>query len=91
MREDFSGQTVKLNKDIMEPSMGVIQEGTEYHVEGYWDDVTGGSWMHANGNVAALNYALRAGHAGLPADDDVLYGKIGALGVLIHVSEIDAN
>lgn len=60
----------------------------EYVVEDYWDRVYGDSWMWAEGNPAALNYAMRVYQQGLPLDDEVLYGKIGAFGHLIHVSEV---
>lgn len=89
MREDFSGDSVILKDGFRDPYSGQVEAGTEYQVEGYWDDITGGSWMHANGNPACLNYAIRAGFAGLPIDNDVLYGKIGALGFLVHISEIE--
>lgn len=89
MREDFSGQTVTLKNGFVDPFNGQIDAGTEYWVEGYWDDITGGSWMFAEGNPACMNYALRSVVANLPLDNEVLYGKIGALGFLVHVSEIE--
>jgi hypothetical protein len=42
--------------------------------------------MTADGNPAALNYAARG--VGLPIDDEVVYGKIGAFGHLVHTKEI---
>ncbi|MEH3129409.1 MAG: hypothetical protein PGN30_00010 [Mycolicibacterium neoaurum] len=64
----------------------------DYHVEDYWDRVTGGSWMYAEGNPAALQYAIRAGMRTdpLPIDNEVLYGKIGPYGQLVHTSEVVA-
>jgi hypothetical protein len=62
-----------------------------FHVEDWWDKMTGGSWMDANGNPAAMNYAIRSGFAGLPLDNEVLYGKVGGLGYLVHVSEIQED
>lgn len=62
--------------------------GQEYQIEGYWDSVTGESWMDAEGNPAALKYAMRAGLSGLPVDDLVLYGKVNGLGHLVHQSEL---
>lgn len=88
MREQLSNCTAVLNTDISDPYNGVIKAGTEYHIEGYWDEITGTSWMFSDGNPAALNYAMRAAVAGLPIDNDVLYGKIGAFGFLIHRSEV---
>lgn len=75
-----AGQTFKLN------AKGI--DGAEIHVEDYWDRVTGGSWMFANGNPAALQYAMRSVFAGLPTDDEVVYGKVDGLGHIVHVSEL---
>ncbi|QBI97727.1 hypothetical protein SEA_DOGFISH_38 [Gordonia phage Dogfish] len=57
-------------------------------VEDYWDRVTGGSWQTAVDSGEALAYGLRAGFARLPLDDEVLYGTIGSVTLLVHVSEI---
>jgi hypothetical protein len=67
--------------------------GSEYRVEDWWDRVYGSSWMDAQGNPAALVYALRSASQsyGVPLDDEVLYGKIGPFGHLVHVSEIAAE
>ena len=60
--------------------------GSEIRIEDWWDKLTGGSWMFAEGNPACLNYAMRS--VDLPIDDEVLYGKINNLGYLVHVSEL---
>jgi hypothetical protein len=83
-RSPLAGQTVTIRADVAEIG------GQEYRVEDWWQNVYGGSWMDANGNPAALNYALRAGFAGLPTDNEVLYGKVGPFGHLVHISEIEA-
>lgn len=88
MRTDYSGQVVTLKNGFNDPFNGRIEAGTEYRVEGYWDEITGGSWMFAKGNPACLNYAARS--IGLPMDNEVLYGKIGSFGFLVHVSEVEA-
>ena len=67
-------------------------KGKEYWVEDWWENVGGGSWMFANGNPACMKYAVRAGlKDNLPTDDNVLYGKIGSLGELIHISELNLD
>lgn len=63
--------------------------GAKYLVEDWWDRVAGKSWMGCDGNPACLKYAIRSAFAGLPTDNEVLYGKVGAFGHLIHVSEIE--
>lgn len=67
-----------------------LKNGTEYRLEDWWDHLTGKGWGYSDGNPAALNYAMRLAGTDLPWDDEVVYGKIGAFGYLIHVNEIDA-
>jgi hypothetical protein len=81
MRQDYANKTVKI--------VSGSYKGNDYKVEGYWKDIAGKSWMHSNGNPACLDYAIRGAKDNLPNDDDVLYGKIGCSGKLIHVSEIE--
>ena len=69
--------------DVVDPNPGV-----EYWIEDWWDKLTGKSWMDSDYNPAALKYALRGGMGELPIDDDVVYGKIGSYGHLVHVSEL---
>jgi hypothetical protein len=88
-RVDFAGQTVVIKSDLNDPSANV-PAGSEYVVEGYWDEITGKSWMYSDGNWACLNYAMRSGAYGLPLDDNVLYGKVGTLGFLVDVSEVES-
>ncbi|MDI9901338.1 hypothetical protein QM716_15880 [Rhodococcus sp. IEGM 1409] len=75
----LAGQTVEIK---------IEGETLEYRLEDWWDRVHGSSWMFAYPNPAALKYAMRAGFAGLPVDDEVVYGKVDIFGHLIHVSEI---
>ena len=76
-RHPQAGQTIKVD----------IGNGpVDFRLEDWWDHLTGGSWMDAVGNPAALNYAMRSALT-LPIDDEVVYGKIGALGYLVHTSE----
>jgi len=92
--EDYSGKTVRLKLMPMEgqeddPLVRELQ-GQEMRVEGLWNEITGGSWMWAKGNPAAMKYAVRSSICcNLPVDDDVFYGKVGAFGHLVHVSEIE--
>lgn len=87
-RTDYAGKTVVLNDKAQDPVQGAVVPGNVYRIEGYWDVITGGSWMDAHGNPAALQYAMRAGFASLPIDNNVVYGKIGPFGHLVHVSEL---
>ena len=76
----LAGETVTI-------SMGEYKD-EEYRIEDWWDRVSGKSWMFCDGNPACLKYAMHSGFGGLPTDNEVLYGKIGGLGYLIHVSEL---
>lgn len=73
----FAGQKVKL------------KTGQEYRLEDWWDRLGQGSWKAGVGNLACMQYALRIPRDNLPTDDEVVYGKIGAFGHLIHESELD--
>lgn len=74
--------------------VGHMQLGTgtfPFDVEGWWDGLTGKSWMDSDGNPAALIYAARVGALRLPMDDQVLYGKIHGVGVLVHETELKVS
>lgn len=86
----LAGQIVKIKDGVTDPVQNQVVGGAEYRVEDWWDHLTGGSWRTAQGNMAAMQYATRAGLTGLPPDDEVVYGKIGAFGHLVHVSELEA-
>jgi hypothetical protein len=58
-------------------------------VEDWWINVTGKSWMEASGIPVAIQYGLRSGLSGLPTDNQVVYGKIGGLGYLLHDTELE--
>ena len=85
----FAGKTVKIKAGSTHPQVPNFA-GSDYRVEEYWDKLTGKSWMVSDGNSACMIYAKRLAENNLPIDDNVVYGKIGCLGHLVHVSEIDA-
>ena len=85
------GITVRIRDGVTDPARGIVVGGAEYEIEGLWNSprIGGKSWMDSNGNPACLHYAMRSAANGLPIDNNVLYGKIGGLGHLVHVSEIE--
>jgi len=86
----LAGQTVTLS-NAEDNFSGEVVTGAVFRVEDWWDKITGSSWMFANGNPAAMKYAIRTGSTHtyeVPIDDEVVYGKIGGLGHLVHVSEL---
>lgn len=58
--------------------------GAEIRVEEWWDRIAGRSWMSCDGNPACMIYAMR--DLDTPLDDEVIYGKVGSYGTLVHVS-----
>lgn len=85
-RKNFKDQVITFNGLHRE-----LPKGSKVKIEGYWDDISGKSWMFSVGNPACIIYAIRAGTSGLPTDDNVLYGHEteSGLGHLIHISEIE--
>lgn len=87
-KHPLAGKTVKIKKTARHfqyPDFG----GSDYIVEDWWDRVAGKSWMFCDGNPACLVYAMRSAGEHLPTDNNVLYGKIGPYGSLVHISEIE--
>jgi len=90
-RHPLAGKTVTLHPKS-KPFNGV-ENGAQFVIEDWWENVGGGSWMDAQGNPACLCYAMRSGMGCLPGkpiptDNEVVYGKIGPFGHLVHVSEL---
>jgi hypothetical protein len=86
----LAGKVVKI-KSTVQHRQGI--GGQDYRVEDWWDRLGQGSWMMCDGNPACLIYAMRSGLRvpSLPLDDEVLYGKVGAFGHLVHISEIEVK
>ena len=96
MREKFkyAGQTVKVKSGVGTSLSGQDMSGEDFTIEDWCENVLGKSWMFANGNPAALEYAARSGMFGKNNDvptfsDDVVYGKVGMFGHLFHVNELE--
>lgn len=92
-KSEYAGRTVKIKENVGLGTNGDLS-GQEFVVEDWCENVLGCSWMQANGNPAALEYAVRLATFGknnnVPIfSNDVLYGKVGMLGHLIHVNELE--
>lgn len=81
---ELAGKTVRLADHA--PGFG----GALFHVEDYWDKLTGRPWHDSPGNMACIDYAFRLGQSNrpLPPDNEILYGKVNGYGKLFHVSDI---
>lgn len=64
--------------------------GKEYLVEDWWQRVAGMTWKDGvdAGNPACVDYLNRRVVEKFPDDDDVVYGHVGGLGKLIHISQL---
>lgn len=85
-----AGAKLQIRKDSAHPQDPHFG-GSEFNAEGWWSSVSGKSWKHsaAEGNPAAIIYQVRVRVCGLPDDENVVYGKIGSFGHLVHHSEIE--
>ena len=84
---DYAGKTVRLIESATHfqyPEFG----GQEFHVEDLDEVVFGQSWGFMTGNPAAMVYGMRSAENNLPLGGRVYYGKLGAMGCLIHEDEI---
>lgn len=63
MREKFkyAGETVKIKNGVGKGFQVGDMSGMDFTIEDYCENVIGCSWMNANGNPAALEYAMRSG------------------------------
>lgn len=82
----YAHKTVKI-KDSVFPFNGAYFAGQNFRIEDWWD-IDGESWRNSKA-VAAYIYRLRAEKFGLPMDDEVIYGKMGNFGHLMHISELE--
>lgn len=76
-----AGKTVKIKQSANDIG------GQELRLEDWWDRIAGKSWMNCDGNPACIIFAMRA--LGTPINNEVVYGKIGGLGYLVHTSELE--
>lgn len=88
-KHPMAGKTVRIKPGITHPQVPGFG-GAEFCLEDWWDRVAGKSWMICQGNPACLIYAVRTGMSAdpTPIDDEVVYGKVGRFGHLVHVSEL---
>ena len=82
----LAGKTVKVQ--LTTNAVQLLIDGARFVVDDWWINVAGKSWMVCEGNPACLIYAMRSGFGGLPMDNEVVYGHVGPLGYLVHVSEL---
>jgi len=84
----LAGKTVILNDNVKHDPRGMILPGVEFRVENWVDAITPCQSWRALANWATLHYSARVMASGLPADDEVVYGKIGSMGHCVHNSEL---
>ena len=96
MRERYklAGRTVKIKNGVGISSFKEELSEKEFVIEDWAENVFGCSWMYADGNPTALEYAMRSAFSGsnnnVPTfSNDVLYGKVGMFAHLFHVNELE--
>lgn len=90
----FAGKTVKIKSGVGKGFQTGDMSGADFVIEDWCENVLGCRWGHADGNSAAMEYAVRSALNGSnnnvpPFSDDVLYGKVGGLGHLFHINELE--
>jgi hypothetical protein len=93
-KSEYAGRALKIKNNVGRGMNGQLLEGEHFIVEDWCENVLGRSWMSADGNPAALEYAIRTAINGknnnVPKySDDVLYGKVGYNGHLFHINELE--
>lgn len=63
-------------------------EPQPFRISDWWDRLSRKSWMTSNGVDFVTEYAIRAKDAGLPLDNEVVYGTIDLKAILVHETEI---
>jgi hypothetical protein len=87
----LAGQKVSIKQGVRDPVQGQVVADAEYRIEDWADRLFGQSIWSIDRNPAILQYAARIGltGGGIAADDECVYGKIGSLGHIVHVSEFE--
>lgn len=87
-KHPMAGKVMRIKKNVKHFQYADFG-GSEFLVDDWWDRVAGKSWMFCDGNPACLIYAMRSAGENLPTDNNVLYGKVGLYGSLVHISELE--
>lgn len=89
-KHEWAGLTLKFKKPFID-HFG--NEHKDFHVEDLWYNFYNTNWFlnASQGNMACVNYMTRVMKDDLPRDEvrDVLYGKTGPFGNLVHASELE--
>lgn len=85
-----AGKTVKIKPDAKHPYIPTFG-GSSFKVEDWQDRIMGMSWTKYIDHPVCIEYSLRISEANILVDDEVLYGKIGLIFLLVHVSEIESD
>lgn len=87
----LAGQTVKVHPRL---DHNLLVDGADFTVTDWVDRMDPEtSWslpeLAQRGNYAAKQYLARVDVCELPQDSEIVYGKIGGLGYIVHVSELE--
>ena len=85
----LAGKTVKIKPDAKHPYMPAFG-GSSFRVKDWQDRIMGMPWTEYVDHPVCIEYGLRISKVNI-LDDEVLYGKIGLIFLLVHVSEIESD
>ena len=91
----YIGKIVKIKDWVLDEDNGQSLAKEDFLIEGYWKDLNNGiSWKDTSlNNIAVKLYVIRLlkYNGKIPYDDNVIYGKVGMFGHLLHESELEIN
>lgn len=88
-KNELSGKTVQVKFKHPHPQLNT--RTAEFVVEDWWDRISDTGWQETYGSPVVVIYAERRKFDDLPLDEEVIYGKVGYFGYLVHASEIQGE
>lgn len=83
-RHPLAGKTVKLKL----AAESDIKTGDDFRVEDWWENVGGSRMTETAGNPAVFKAMMRTMNTPVYMNDNVVYGKVGHFGHIVHESEL---
>jgi hypothetical protein len=79
-KHPLAGRTVRVS---------IFDQDEDFYVYDWFDRVFQAFWLSKAGGRSAQNYAKHAGFKGLPLDNEVVYGRVGKWGTIVHATELE--
>ena len=98
IKSELAGKTVKTKSSVGSSFMDGDLGGKEFRVEDWSENVFDDpKWLDIKGNPAIMEYAIRIGLNGkknnvtIENADEAVYGKVGYLGHIFHINELEVE